>query len=218
MKKILPFLLLACLFIQCEKKSTTTSADGSADTLKAAAPEATMKAFATLSDSVNCTFFDSLVELPMDKQVDWLRKNQVEICASNDLKLCITDQHHMKQTDFNTAVIAYWGSLAQAKSTAFTVSQLLNDTTCGYEYYLAFDADLNEDITFKKQNYFSSILTSYSVPFIQGLQLRYSLTGSSKIKFTKGKVNGVTVIMITVAGQTDANFDYSHYPGGNTAA
>lgn len=220
MKKILPVLALACLFIQCEKKSAVTPAEGEekADTVQAATTEVTMKAFPTLADSSSCDFFKDLYKLPMNKQVDWLKLHQAEICADDKLKLCITDQHHMKQVDYDKAIKDYWLDPSLAKSTEFTLDQLFLDNSCGYGYYLVFDADLNEEIFFQKQSYFSSILTSYSIPFLQGLKSRYSLTGSSKIKFTKGKVNGVTVILLNVVGQSDANFDYSHYPGGNTAA
>lgn len=218
MKQILPILACVLLFVQCEKKSSATESQKTAADSATTAPASIMEPSPSLTQTLNCNYLDTLSGLTLAKQVVWLKQNQTQICDSDTLKLCITDLHHMKQTDFDQAVVAYWGSGVQPKSTVFTLSQLLQGNTCGYDYYLVFDADLEENIYFKKENYFSSLLTSYSIPFIQGLQARYSLNGNSKLKFTKGKVNGQVVIMITVEGQSDANFDYSHYPGGNTTA
>jgi hypothetical protein len=219
MKKVFALLAFSAILVNCQKKPDTPPAETTSETAKKdSAATVKLEPSPSLEKIDKCVFFNPLNGLTIPNQIEWLLKNETKICASDELKICITDLHHMKQEDYDFAVKAYWGN-NPPKFTEITLDNFVSSTIpCTYSSYCVFDADANDNISFTKQSSFSTTLTSYSIPFFQGLAARYNLTGSSKLLFTKAIVNSQTVIVVSVSGVTDANFDYSHYPGGKAAS
>lgn len=217
MKKVLTLLAFLALFVNCDKTDVNHD-EGTSNSLKKVSTTSAMKSSPSLLDNPECDFFDPIEKLSIEQQIVWLKNNETKICGDKDLKVCITDLHHMNQEDYDAALLAYWGT-AVPKLTEFKLEDFVNSSNpCTYSSYLVFDYDVNDNIFFTKQSSFSTTRSSYSIPFFEGLSARYNLVGSSKLSFTKGIVNAQTVVLVSVNGVTDANFDYSHYPGGKGAS
>ncbi len=166
----------------------------------------------------HCKYFDEILNKPLKIQVEWLRRNQITIRENDNYIKCIEGFHIMNYVDYQNHEDDYWGESNEAKYTDIVLGDLLKYDV-GYDNYLCFDSDLDDNITFRPIKYFSSIASCYSVPFFKSLQLNHPLeiNESTILRFTKINIDGHIIIAFHIPGISTGYYDYSHYPTGSAA-